>query len=199
MKKHIRKRRRVSLQEAVQGLRDFYQRHQRPPSYDEIRVFLGYRSKNAAFWMVRRLKEKGILQSDTRGKLMLESLAGIRLLGAVQAGFPSPAEEELVDTLSLDQYLVSNPSQSYLIRVTGDSMVDAGIHEGDLVIVERGREPKNHDIVVAQVDGEWTMKYYRKTQSKIALIPANPKYPTLYPTHELIVGGVVVSVIRKYK
>jgi repressor LexA len=87
---------------------------------------------------------------------------GIKLLGTVQAGFPSPAEEELIDTLSLDEFLIKNPQASYLVKVTGDSMIDAGIMPDDLVVVDRGRQPRHGDIVIAQVDGEWTMKYYEK-------------------------------------
>ena len=83
------------------------------------------------------------------------------LLGIVEAGFPS-AEEELIDTMSLDEYLIENKEASYILRVKGDSMIDAGIREGDLVIVERTNAPRVGDIVIAEVDGEWTMKYLRK-------------------------------------
>jgi len=189
----------LRLREAVQVLHAFYRENKRPPSYDEVRRLFRYRSKNAAFWLVQRLREKGFLRRDSRGKLILEKAAGAKLLGAVQAGFPSPAEEELVDTLSLDEYLIQHPDQTYLIKVTGDSMIDAGIREGDLVVVERGRQPRNRDIVIAQVDGEWTMKFYEKTSQGIRLLAANKKYPPICPQRELVMGGVVVAVIRKYK
>jgi SOS regulatory protein LexA len=191
-------RKTLDLPKAAQAVKGFFLQHQRPPSYEELRKLFGYRSKNAAFWLVRKLREKGILKRDAQGKLIMDA-SGIRLLGVIQAGFPSPAEEELADTLSLDQYLVKHPEQSYLIRVTGDSMVGAGILEGDLVIVERGRQPKNGEIVVAQIDGEWTMKYYEKNGKKIKLVAANQKYPSIQPRSELIIGGVVTAVIRKYK
>jgi SOS regulatory protein LexA len=125
--------------------------------------------------------------------------SGLRLLGAVQAGFPSPAEEELMDTLSMDEYLIKHPSASYLLKVTGDSMIEEGIKEGDLVIVERGREPKQGDIVIAQVDGDWTMKFYEKNLTGVYLRAANKKYPLIRPHRELIIGGVVVANVRKYK
>ena len=73
-----------------------------------------------------------------------------------------------------------------------------GIKEGDLVIVERGREPKNGDIILAEVDGEWTMKYFRKEGKNIVLEAANPKYAPIHPQRELRVGGVITAVIRKY-
>lgn len=189
----------IDLKEAAARLREFYRKTKRPPSYDEIRALFGYRSKNAAHWLVRKLIGKGFFKKDSKGRILLDSLAGTRLLGTVQAGFPSPAEEELVDILTLDEYLIQNPRQSFLIKVTGDSMSGAGILEGDLVVVERGRKPKNHDIVIAQVDGEWTMKYYETgPQGVVRLLAANPKYPPILPRSELTLGGVIVGVIRKY-
>jgi repressor LexA len=77
-------------------------------------------------------------------------------------------------------------------------MNGAGIVEGDLVIVERGREPKGGDIVIAEVDGEWTMKYLRREGKTLILEAANPKYPVIRPRTELKLGGVVTAVIRKY-
>lgn len=189
----------IDLVRAAKRLRHFFKDHHRPPSFEEIRDLFGYKSKNAAFWLVKRLLDKGLLEKDDKGKLRLDAGTGARLLGTVQAGFPSPAEEELIDTLSLDEYLIKHPEQSFLVKVTGDSMIDAGIHEGDLVVVERGRQPKDKDIVIAQVDGSWTMKYYEKTKKGVVLIAANKKYPAIRPAAELVVGGVVVAVIRKYR
>ena len=140
-----------------------------------------------------------MIEKDNKGKLLLDSLTGTRLLGTVQAGWPSPAEEELVDTMSLDEYLIKHPDQTFLIKVTGDSMIDAYIKEGDLVLVERGRQAKHGDIVIAQVDNEWTMKYYEKLGTKVRLVAANKKYSPIIPKAELVIGGVVTAVIRKYK
>ncbi len=116
----------------------------------------------------------------------------------MQAGFPSPAEEELVDTMSLDEFLVSRPDATYLVKVVGDSMIEAGIHPDDLVLVERGKDPKSGDIVIAEVDGEWTMKYYHRKGRGVVLRPANKNYPDIYPQRELKIGGVVTACIRKY-
>ncbi len=124
---------------------------------------------------------------------------GLKLLGVIQAGFPSPAEEELMDTLSLDEFLIRKPESSYLIKVKGDSMVDAGLLPGDLVIAERGREPKNGDIVIAQVDGEWTMKYFEKEGGKVILRAANKKYASIEARTELVISAVVVANVRKYQ
>ena len=189
----------TDLSAALTKFRRFYQDNRRAPSFQETAKLFGYRSKNAAYGLTEKLIAHGFLKKDKAGKLLLDSLAGVKLLGTVQAGWPSPAEEELVDTMNLDEYLIKNPEQSYLIKVTGDSMIDAGIHEGDLVIVERGRTPKDRDIVIAQVDGEWTMKYYEKRGNMVRLIAANKKYPPIVPKRELTVGGVITAVVRKYK
>lgn len=121
------------------------------------------------------------------------------VLGLVEAGFPSPAEEELRDTLSLDEFLVHNPDASFLLKVSGDSMTGAGILPGDLVIVDRGQTGKSGDIVIAEVDGEWTMKYLKKSSDAVYLVPANPRYKPVKPKHELKIAGVVTAVVRKYK
>ncbi len=189
----------TDLLAALTELRGFVREYRRPPSFLEIARLFRYKSKNAAFLLVNKLIEKGYLRKDPQGKVIFDVLNGVKLLGTVQAGWPSPAEEELVDTMNLDEYLIKHPEQSYLIKVTGDSMIDAGIHEGDLVIVERGRSPKDHDIVIAQVDGEWTMKYYEKRGNVVTLVAANKKFSPIVPKRELTVGGVVTAVIRKYK
>ena len=183
----------------LEKLKNFHEEHHRPPSFQETAKLFNYRSKNAAFELIDKLVQKGFIKKDPKGKILLNSLSGIRLLGNIQAGWPSPAEEELADVLSLDDYLIPHREQSYLIKVTGDSMIDAGIHEGDLVIVERNRSAKDQDIVIAQVDGEWTMKFYEKRGHRVKLIAANKKYAPIIPKAELVIGGVVTAVIRKYK
>ena len=77
-------------------------------------------------------------------------------------------------------------------------MINAGLQPGDLVILDKKREPKNGDIIAAFVDNEWTLKYYKRDQKSVYLEPANPKYEPIYPKQNLEVGGVVVSSIRKY-
>lgn len=126
-------------------------------------------------------------------------VVGLMVNGEVCAGFPSPAEEELRDVISFDNYLIANRETSFLLSVTGDSMNDAGIMEKDLVIVERGRQPKNGDIILAEVDGNWTIKYFRKKGKTITLEAANPRYPPIVPQTELRIAGVITAVVRKYK
>ena len=99
--------------------------------------------------------------------------------------------------MSLDEYLIENKEASYILRVKGDSMIDAGIREGsgDRRAHERARVG---DIVIAEVDGEWTMKYLRKRGDRLYLAPANPRYKPIVPKEELKVVAVVTAVVRKY-
>ena len=103
--------------------------------------------------------------------------ADLPVLGTVAAGFPSPADEELTDTMSLDEYLISNKEATYILKVNGNSMIDAGILPGDMLLVERGVQPRDGDIVIAQVDREWTMKYF--PQARRALSFSKPPIKTI--------------------
>ena len=169
------------------------------PTYSEMIDLLGVRSKSVVHFWINKLVAKGLLEKDSRGYLRpaRRSLA-LPMVGDVAAGFPSPAEEEIRDVISFDEYLITRPDSSFLLAVSGDSMTGAGIMEGDLVIVERDREPRNGDIVIAEVDGEWTIKYLRKEGRNITLVAANQKYKTIRPKTDLRIGGVVTAVIRKY-
>lgn len=191
----------LNLDARVRTLRRFYRTEKRVPSYAEMLDLFGYRSKNAVYRIINRLEEAGYLRRGPGGRpAFTRRLTGsIRILGLVQAGFPSPAEEELVDVLSLDEYLVRRPEATFMLTVSGDSMIDAGIHPGDLVLVEKGRQPGNNDIVIAQVDGEWTLKYYLKDRKGVRLEPANRKYATIIPRQSLVIGGVVRAVVRRYE
>lgn len=190
----------IDYAQVISQLRTFYTENKRLPSFAEMQSLLGYRSKGGVSRLIRNLLEKGILTRDGVGKLKAGNIlsGGLRLLGTVQAGFPSPAEEEVLDTLSLDEYLIRRPQASYLVKVTGDSMIEAGIMPGDLVVVERGRQARVGDIIIAQVDGAWTLKYLDKKDGKNFLRSGNPEYPPIYPQKELLIGGVVVADIRRY-
>jgi repressor LexA len=189
-----------TISSRVRKIKKFYQDTGRMPSYAEIGSLTGLRSKNAVFKFVAKLERMKVVEKDTKGRLIPLAVARpVRVLGTVEAGFPSPAEEELVDTLSLDEFLIQNREATFLLKVSGDSMSGAGILPGDMVIVDKGLTAKSGDIVIAQVDGEWTMKYLRKRGDTVTLVPANPKYQPIRPKNELKVAGVVTAVVRKYK
>ncbi len=169
------------------------------PSYSELMAITGFRSKNAVSKLVDRCADHELLEKDATGRLLPGRLfAGLAVLGTVSAGFPSPAEEELTDTMSLDEYLIANKEATFILKVNGDSMIEAGILPGDLLLVERGAEARDGDIVIAQVDREWTMKYLRKRGTKVFLEAANKAYKPIHPQEELKIAAVVRAVIRKY-
>lgn len=170
------------------------------PSYSEILKETGLKSKNAAFKLVGELIGADLLKKDEKGRLLpTEYFDGIRVLGTIEAGFPSLAEQQELDTITLDNFLIKNRNETYLLEVTGDSMKDAGILAGDLVLVERGKTPKIGDVVIAQVDGQWTIKYLRRKDNQIYLEPANKKYKPIFAQEELYIAAVVNAVIRKYR
>lgn len=169
------------------------------PSFSEVAKLMGYKSKNAASKLIDKLEEEGFVEQDSKGKIIPGTMwSGLPLLGLVEAGFPSPAEEDNSDVISIDEFLIDNKGSSFILRVKGDSMIDAGIHNGDLVIADRGKEPKIGDIVIAELDSEWTMKYLRENQGRKYLEAANSDYPDMCPEGELKIGAVVTGVMRKY-
>jgi SOS regulatory protein LexA len=189
----------MDIQSHIEKIRAFYRSHKRMPSYSELTAVVGYRSKNATYRLVTRLIEQGWMEKDAAGKLLPgPGFHTVPVLGTVAAGFPSPAEEELADTMNLDELLITNREATYIIKVNGESMIGAGILPGDMLLVERGVEPRDGDIVIAQVDREWTMKFFRKRGRTVFLEAANQDFKPIYPTEELKVAAVVRAVIRKY-
>jgi SOS regulatory protein LexA len=189
----------MSLQENCISIRAFYRRHTRMPSYSELTAVVGLRSQNAAYKLVQRMVAEEWLEQDAAGKLLPGPLFhAVPMLGTVTAGFPSPAEEELTDTMSLDEYLITNREATYILKVDGESMIEAGILPGDLLLVERGVDPRDGDIVIAQVDREWTIKYLRRRGRAVFLEAANKDFKPIHPQEELKIAAVVRAVIRKY-
>ncbi len=177
----------------------FYQAKKRMPSFAEVMTLVGFKSKNAVSKLIDRLVEEGAVLKDATGRLIpSQTLNEVPLLGLVEAGFPSEADSQTLDTIDVNDYLFEHKEASYMLRVKGDSMIDAGIQEGDMVIAERGKTPKPGDIVIANVDGGWTMKYLRHKAGKPYLEPANKKYHNIYPQENLEIAAVVRGVVRKY-
>lgn len=187
-------------QQRRRKLAQYFQEFRQLPTYDEMLSLFALKSKGSLYRYVQKFLDDGVLEKGSTGKLLpTDKLFGLRVLGSVQAGFPTTAEEDAgASTVSLDRWLIEHPQASYLLTVSGDSMIEAGIMEGDMVIVDRTRSPKTGDIVVAEVDHDWTMKYYIKRGDRVILRPANQNYPDIHPREELKIGGVVSSVIRKY-
>ena len=190
----------IRLAEKIRLLRRFWRQERRAPTYAEMLDLFDYRSKNAVFGLLRKLEEAGYVAKDDNGRIaLLPRLTGsVRILGSIAAGFPTQEEEQETDAITLDEFLVKNPDHTYMLTVRGDSMIDAGIMPGDIVLVEKGPRPGQNDIVVARVDDEWTLKYYVRDNAGVRLEPANPKYKFIRPLRSLEIGGIVRAVIRKY-
>ena len=120
-------------------------------------------------------------------------------MATVPAGFPSPAADYEQDALDLNRHLVKNPVATFFVRVTGDSMLGAGIHHGDLLVVDRSLQPRDKNVVIAVVDGELTVKRIRINRRKITLEPENHDYVAREITEEteFEVWGVVTNVIHQ--
>ena len=181
-------------------LQDYYASHGVVPAYSTFMRVVGFRSKSPVAALVNRLKLAGYLEStpDRRlrpGKRFFER----PVYESVQAGFPSPAADTRHDALTIDEYLVEHPSKTVLVTVKGDSMNGAGIHGGDIVVVEKRGDAKVGDIVIAIVENEFTLKYLDKEKGGYVLRPANLAYPVIRPKSTLEIFGVVVGQFRKYQ
>jgi DNA polymerase V len=120
-------------------------------------------------------------------------------LTAVPAGFPSPADDFLEGSLDLNQHLIRHPAATFFVRVSGDSMIEAGIHSGDLLIVDRALEPAQNHVVIAVVNGELTVKRLGKRGDTLCLLSENGQYPPLLldATTDCEIWGVVTYVIHR--
>lgn len=120
---------------------------------------------------------------------------------SVPAGFPSPALDAIQKKLDLNEYVIEHPAATFFVRVQGDSMQDADIHTGDILVVDKALEAKHRDIVLAVVDGEFTVKRFCKTSEGVFLQPENNEYKSIKITEEMDfqVWGVVRAVVKKFK
>lgn len=202
------------LTDKQKAVLDFIESHQfefgRSPTLREIREYLEVSSDNSVLKHINALVKKGLIQKDdtprgikllnsVKQKLMAETIS-VPLLGYVPAGGPAMLEERVEDTISFDVSGLANPSKCFCLRVEGDSMINAGIFDGDLVLVDPGLKPKNGDIVVALVDQGNTVKTYieDKVSKKVYLKAENSEYPDIHPMESLEIQGVVIKLIRDY-
>ncbi len=180
-------------------LQDFYARHRLLPPYAAMGELLGLRSKSSVAALVARLKLAGYLETGPGKRLKPAGKFFERTLAdSVRAGLPTPADNAPSEAITIDDYLVERPSQTVLVRVKGDSMCDAGIHEGDIAVVEKRPLANLGEIVVAIVDNEFTLKYLDRDKSGFVLRPANPAYGVIRPKGQLEIFGVMVGLVRKY-
>ncbi|MFK7934663.1 MAG: LexA family protein [Saprospiraceae bacterium] len=142
-----------------------------------------------------------IFQSGTLVPVLPMQRLKLRLqfYDSVSAGFPSPADDFIEQRLDLNQYLITSPSSTFFVRVEGFSMQNAGIYEGDILIVDRSRNLKNKDVIVAYIDGDFTVKRYIEHQGRHFLKPENPAYAVMEIQKDIPfqVWGVVTHVIHQ--
>lgn len=182
-------------------LRDYYADNRRIPSTQRIADLMGFASKTAAKKLLLRLEALGFVERTPdddawipASRFFERQLADV----AVRAGAPDNIEGTQGELFLIDQYLVRQPSRTLMVPVKGDSMRDAGIHDGDLVVVERVKGATAGDIVIAIVDNEFTLKELILEKGRFALKPHNPAYPVIRPQGELEIFGVVTGLVRRY-
>ncbi|ALM10116.1 MAG TPA: repressor LexA [Candidatus Peribacter riflensis] len=188
-------------------IREFQTKRGYSPSLADLALAFGVRSKNAIAKVVNALLREKQLEKDPKGRIKILEMPEayerpqpmvLPLFGPIAAGFATAAEEQAEEMVDLEGFLVRDRARTFLLRVKGDSMINAGIQEGDIVIVERGKEPKVNEIVVGVLDGEFTLKRLKKNKGKFYLQAENPAYPDMYAVEDLQVAGVVRGVMRKY-
>jgi len=179
-------------------LKKFFRKNHRLPSYTEMLKMFGFASKKAVYDVIQNLIKEGLLKKINNKLAPTSAFFSLPLYGIVKAGFPILAEEDK-QYLTLDEYLIDDPNTSFLLKVSGDSLMNIGIFDGDIVVIKKNNTAFSGEVVLAEIDKEWTLKIYKKDLKKniVYLEPANPKYPLLYPERELVIHGIVKGVIRK--
>lgn len=168
------------------------------PSFDIIAKEFGFKHKNSIWQYFNKLKEEDLIhEKNNRFYINKEQFGAVLFSSAVKAGFASVADDYTEKRVSLDEsFKINNPS-TFLFTVSGDSMIELGIYEGDKVIVEKTNSAKDGDIVIAYIDGGYTLKTYRNRHGTIWLEPANSNYPNLYPKEQLTIFGIARGIVRK--
>jgi len=195
--------------EVMKYIANFKEINGSSPTYREIASNFGFKSPKAASDHVCALERKGYIRRHngrSRGidlihsnKTLIDSVLSVPLLGSIKAGYPEEHKEDFVDTLAIDKAIlgVSQGNRLFALRVSGNSMEQRGIFEGDWAIADADSHPQKGDIVVALIDGENTLKILTKQKGRFYLKAANPTYADLIPSEELIIQVVVRTFIRR--
>lgn len=187
--------------EHLAKLRDYYARWKVMPSYSQIGELLGIAAVSAVGKCLQRLHEAGYLERTPDGSWSPTRQFFARPLLAVRipAGPPIEVFDTAEELCVIDDLLVDKPSTTTLVPIKGDSMIGAGIHDGDVAVVQRGAQARTGDIVAAIVDGELTLKTYRVHRGYPELHPENPAYSVIRPKGELEIFGVMTGLVRKIR
>ena len=188
--------------EHLQSLRDYYASNRRIPSLQRIAALLGFSSRSAAVKLRGRLADEGFVERTVDDDAWIPGsrfFARPMIDASVPAGVPVSAIDVGSQPLVFDEYLVKKPNETFVIPIKGDSMIEAGIFDGDLAVVERSSKAKAGDFVIANVDNEFTLKELVRDRGQYALKPHNQKYPLIHPQGNLQVIGILVGLVRRYK
>lgn len=187
--------------EYLSKLQDYYANWKSIPSYAALCEVFGIASKSWVKAILARLSEAGFIERTPDGVWVPSRLFFGRPLAdaSVPAGMPVAVNATQGELFVIDEMLIDTPSRTTLIPVKGDSMVDAGIRDGDVAVVEKRPTANVGDIVVAIVDDEFTLKTLDRERGKFILRPANPAYPVIRPQGVLEIFGVLVGLVRKYR
>lgn len=168
------------------------------PSFEVLAQEFGFKHKNSVWQYFNKFREYGLLdEKNGRFSISKELFGAIEFSSTVKAGFASVAEDSIEKRVSLDEAFEIDSPSTFIFTVSGDSMIDLGIFEGDKVVVRKSSEAKNGDVVIAYIDGGFTLKTYRKKDNKVWLEPANSNYPNIYPKEKLEIFGVAQGIVRK--
>lgn len=186
--------------EHLAALRRHWKRYRAFPSTTRLAGVLGLTSTGGVFGVIGRLTTAGYLERIERRVAPTKRFFERPLLGTVRAGLPQPATQGQYESLTLDDYLIDVPARTSLHRIRGDSMLDAGILDGDLAIVEHRAPTQPGDFVLAVADGVSMVKALRRgNNGSHFLEPANPAYEATYPETSLEVLGIVIGVVRRLR
>jgi repressor LexA len=187
--------------EYLAKLQDYYADWKSIPSYASLCDVFGIASKSWVKAILDRLEKAGFVERTPDGMWIPTSNFFARHVAdaSVPAGMPVMVGSSHGDYHVIDDMLIDTPSKTTLIPVKGDSMIGAGIHDGDIAVVEKRNLANVGDIVVAIVDGEFTLKTLGKEGGKFVLRPENPDYPVIHPQGTLEIFGILVGLVRKYK
>ena len=168
------------------------------PSFDIIAKEFGFKHKNSVWQYFNKFRDEGLIE-EKNGHFYItkDEFGAVLFTSSVRAGFATVAEDMIEKRVSLDEEFSINSPSTFLFTVQGDSMVDLGIFEGDKVIVQKQSDARDGDVVVAFVDGGYTLKTYRRKDGKVWLQPANSNYPDIIPERELVIFGVAQGIARK--
>ncbi len=182
-------------------LQDYYADWKNIPSYAKLCEVFGIASKSWVKAILTRLADADFIERAPDGRWIPTRQFFARPLAesSVQAGMPVSVTATQGDFFIIDEMLIDAPSRTTLIRVKGDSMIDAGIQDGDVAVVEKRLAANIGDIVVAIVDDDFTLKTLDRENGAFILRPANPAYPVIRPQGTLEIFGVLIGLVRKYK